>query len=230
MENFSLELINKAEPLFHTIRLTNISLWSTNLTNMPSKLGSLMTGVPARRLFPKQERSLATLTPPPWELQCQIPSTTQRDTRWMNFTPARSERSVPSGMSSSSEAQARRSKTVTALRCREHEDSGADSDNKWAHRDPHLTRGCQGYRSILSGSVRDITAQRELRAATAMLPKPNISWCWAGSTRAALDLNNESHSWSSCVHLKMNKRETGYQPEINVPCFASYWKSLTSIN
>lgn len=106
----------------------------------------------------------------------------------------------------------------------------------------------QEQTAMISESTKTVPpSQRAVRAAAAFpqarfaIPRHSKSsvqqpWCsqsqtfLAGSTHAALDLNNKSHSWSSCIYLKINKRETGYQPEINTPCFASCWRSLTSIN
>lgn len=91
-------------------------------------------------------------------------------------------------------------------------------------KDLPLTEGWRCCHSISSGSFRDITAEPEIRAAAVILQKSSISWLGAGSIRTALDLNNASHSWSSYVHLKANKRETGYCSEINTLCFANYWE------
>lgn len=91
-------------------------------------------------------------------------------------------------------------------------------------KDPSLTKGWQCCHSISSGSFHDIPAEPEIRAAAVVLQKSDISWLGAGSIRTVSDLNNASHSWSSYVHLKANKRETGYCSEINTLCFANYWE------
>ena len=171
-----------------------------------------MTAVLASRLFSKQGRSSAPLPPSPCELQSQIPSTVQSDARWMNFSHARWELSVPSGVGSSSEARACPSGTVTELRCHEHKDSGTDSWEKGGWKDPPLSKG----------RPQAPLAVSELYTATVTLQQLRISWRGAGSTCAASGLNNECHSWSSYVH----KRETGHRPEITTLRFANYWKEF----
>lgn len=123
-----------------------------------------------------------------------------------------------------------RSTGMSKQNCHQTLVSGTDSRDKRVQKDdpPHEALAVLSQHFLMLSS--QYRARPELCAATVMLQKPSISWRRAGSTRAASDLSNESHSSSSYVYLKTNKRETGSCPEINTLCFVNYWKSLTAIN
>lgn len=192
--------------------------WSSNLTNMPNKCGYLMTTFLARQLLSRQGKSSTLLTPSPHKVQRQIPSTVQRDRKWMNCTHTRQEQSVPSGVRSSSEAEACPSRAATPWTPRtdswdKRVQKGSPSHKELAVLSWHFLRLVSWYHS----RARNPCSGRLFFTSQAF---PDLGL----EASTLLDLNNAPHSSSRYVHLKANKRETGCCSEINTLHFANYWE------
>lgn len=183
-----------------------------------------MTAFLARQLFSKQGNSSSPLTPSSHKEKWLIPCTVQRDRRWMNFTHTRQNSQYLLVWDPAQKQRHVQAKLSLNLSVRNTKTQGKIPRISECRKDPALTKGWQCCHSISSDLFHDIPAEPEICAAAVVLQKSNISWHGAGSIRTALDLNNASHSWSSYVHLKANKRETGYCSEINTLCFANYWE------
>lgn len=88
-------------------------------------------------------------------------------------------------------------------------------------KDPPLAKGWQCCHGIPRARFM-ISQQSQKSVRQLLFFKSQVFPDLGLEASALLDLNNAPHSSSSYVHLKANKRETGYCSEINTLCFANY--------